>query len=157
MLALMARECWATFRAMTDTRTPVLLFDGECGLCLAVVRFLIRRDPEGRIRFGALQGPSAQRYLASQGLPTASFDTLVFVPDWNDPRPGAYLLRTSGALACFAELQGGWHAVSWLRVIPALLRDPVYRLIARTRRSLFGNTRPNPLPDPAWTRRQLDP
>ncbi len=141
---------------MTDSRTPALLYDGECGLCSAVVRFLIRRDPRGRLRFAPLQGPSAQRYLTQQGLPARSFDTLVFVPDWNDPKPGVHLLRSSGALACFAELEGPWRAVSWLRVIPALLRDPVYRLVAATRNAFLGNHAPKPLTEPAWTQRFLD-
>ena len=141
---------------MTAARTPALLYDGECGLCNAVVRFLVRRDPGGRLLFAPLQGPSAQRFLLLQGLPTDAFDTLVFVPDWSEPRPGQYLLRTSGALACFAELPWPWRAVSWLRAIPALLRDPVYRLIAATRHALFGNYVPKPLPDPEWTQRFLD-
>ena len=141
---------------MTDSRIPALLFDGECSLCNAVVRFLIRHDPEGRLHFAPLQGPSAQSYLTAQGLPKDDFDSLVFVPDWSDPRPGAFLLRTTGALACFRELRGPWRMVSWLRIVPALLRDPIYRLIARTRHSLFGAYRPKPLPDPAWTQRFLD-
>lgn len=142
---------------MTETRTPALLYDGECGLCSAVVRFLIRRDHRRRLRFGSLQGPSAQRYLARQGLPTSGFDSLVFVPDWDNPEPGVHLLRSSGALACFAELEGPWRAVSWLRVIPALLRDPVYRLIAATRKAFLGNRSPKPLTDPSWNQRFLDP
>ena len=141
---------------MTDSRVPVLLYDGECGLCNAVVRFLIRRDPAGRLHFAPLQSDLAQDYLASQGLPMDDFDSLVFVPDWKDRTRGASLLRTSGALAAFAELQGAWRAVSWLRVIPAFLRDPVYRVISRTRFALFGIYRPKPLPDPAWTQRFLD-
>ncbi len=141
---------------MTDPRVPVLLYDGECGLCNGVVRFLIRRDPGGRLHFATLQGDAAQDFLRSQGLPLDDFDSLVFAPDWGDRRRGAHLLRTAGALACFAELQGPWRAVSWLRIVPAFVRDPVYRLVARTRYALFGSYRPSPLPDPAWNRRFLD-
>jgi predicted DCC family thiol-disulfide oxidoreductase YuxK len=141
---------------MTDPRIPALLYDGECSLCNAVVLVLIRHDPEGRLRFAPLQSPSAQRYLVTQGLPTHDFDSLVFIPDWMNPRPGDFLLRTSGALACFRELRGPWSMISWLRFVPALLRDPIYRFIARTRHSLFGIYRPKPLPDPAWTQRFLD-
>ena len=141
---------------MTDSRVPVLLYDGECGLCNAVIRFLIRRDPAGRLHFAPLQSDLAQDYLGSQGLPVDDFDSLVFVPDWKDRKRGAYRLRTSGALAAFAELQGAWRAVSWLRLIPAFLRDLVYRIIAKTRFALFGIYKPRPLPDPAWTQRFLD-
>ncbi|MEO5960727.1 MAG: DCC1-like thiol-disulfide oxidoreductase family protein [Opitutaceae bacterium] len=140
---------------MTDSRLPVLLFDGDCGLCNAVVRFLIRRDRRARLRFAPLQSGVAQAYLQTQGLPTRDFDSIVFVPDWGNPRRGAYLLRTDGALAALRELGGIWRVVASLRVVPAPLRDPFYRLIARTRYALFGEYRPRPLPNPEWAARFL--
>jgi predicted DCC family thiol-disulfide oxidoreductase YuxK len=140
---------------MPDPSIPVLLYDGECGLCNGVVRFLLRHDPAGRLHFASLQSAPGQAYLKAQGLPTADFGTLVFVPDWNDPSPGAFLLRTSGALAAFAELGGAWRAAAWLRVIPAFLRDPFYTLVSRTRYAIFGKYRPRPLADPSWEKRFL--
>jgi predicted DCC family thiol-disulfide oxidoreductase YuxK len=140
---------------MSDPRFPVLLYDGECSLCNAVVRFLLRHDPPGRLHFAPLQSEPAQGYLHSQGLPVTDFGSLVFVPDWNNQERGAYLLRTNGALAAFAELGGAWHAVAWLRVIPAVLRDPFYKLVSKTRYALFGEYKPRPLPDPSWEKRFL--
>jgi predicted DCC family thiol-disulfide oxidoreductase YuxK len=140
---------------MTAPSAPVLLYDGECSLCNGVVRFMLRHDATGRIRFAPLQGPSGQGFLRSQGLPSADFDSLVFVPDWAGQAPGAFLLRTKGALAAFALLDPPWRAFAWLRIVPGFLRDPVYRLIARTRIALFGKYRPRPLSDPAWEKRFL--
>ena len=134
---------------------PVLLYDGECGLCNGVVRFLLRRDRAGRLRFAPLQSPPAEAYLVAQGLPTADFDSLVFVPDWSRPGRGASLLRTDGALAALAELGGGWRTVAELRRLPRWLRDPLYKLVARTRYALFGQYRPTPLPEPSWVERFL--
>jgi predicted DCC family thiol-disulfide oxidoreductase YuxK len=140
---------------MTDPRVPVLLYDGECGLCNGVVLFMLRHDRKGVLHFAPLQSEPGQGYLLAQGLPTAEFGSLVFVPDWNDPRLGGYLLRTDGALAAFAELDSAWRAVSWLRIIPKVLRDAVYTLISKTRYAVFGEYRPKPLPDPAWKMRFL--
>jgi predicted DCC family thiol-disulfide oxidoreductase YuxK len=140
---------------MTDPRLPVLLYDGECGLCNGVVRFMLRHDPRGRLHFAPLQSPPGQGYLRAQGLPIADFGSLVFVPDWNNPRQGGYLLRTDGALAAFAELDSGWRAVSRLRLVPRVLRDAVYKLISKTRYAIFGQYRPKPLADPAWEKRFL--
>lgn len=134
---------------------PVLLYDGECGLCNAVVRFLLRRDRVGRLKFAPLQSAPAQAYLAAQGLPTQDFDSLVFIPDWNHPVRGAALLRTDGALAAFAELGGGWSTIAKLRVLPRWLRDPFYKLVAKTRYAIFGEYKPRPLPNPAWAGRFL--
>ena len=63
--------------AKAPDRRPVLLFDGECGLCNGVVRFLLRQDTAARLHFAPLQSGPAQEYLRAQGLPTADFDSLV--------------------------------------------------------------------------------
>ncbi|AOS44452.1 hypothetical protein Verru16b_01514 [Lacunisphaera limnophila] len=134
---------------------PVLLFDGECGLCNHIVRLMLRADRAGRLRYAPLQGAEAQAYLRAQGLPTADFDSLVFVADWTDPVPGGYALRTDGALAAAAVVGGAWRPVTWLRVLPRGLRDFGYKLVARSRYALFGEYRPTPLPKPAWAERFL--
>ncbi len=136
-------------------RQPVLLFDGDCGLCNRIVRILLRTDTGGRLHFAPLQGAPVQAYLRNAGLPTEDFDSLVFVPDWNRPKQQAPLLRTDGALAAAAVVGGWWRLVTWLRVLPAWMRDPFYKLVARTRYALFGEYRPTPLPDPAWAKRFL--
>lgn len=134
---------------------PVLLYDGECGLCNAIVRQLLRTDRRGRLHFAPLQGTAAQAYLRSKGLPTEDFDSLVFVPDWQAPERCAPLLRTDGALAAAAEVGGVWRLFTWMRVLPAWSRDPFYRLVARTRYALFGEYRPRPLEKPEWGARFL--
>ena len=135
-------------------RQPVLLYDGECGLCNRLVRALLRADQAGRLHYAPLQSEPAQAYLRGQGLPVTDFDSLVFVPDWNRTAD-APLLRTNGALAACAEVGGVWRVVAWLRVLPAWLRDPFYKLVARSRYALFGAYRPAPLPEPEWEKRFL--
>ena len=134
---------------------PVLLYDGECGLCNRLVLSLLRSDRDGRLNFAPLQSPPAQAYLGSQGLPVADFDSLVFVSDWDHPLPGGYRLRTDGALAACKVVSGAWSAMAWLGILPRGFRDFFYRLIARTRYTLFGKYRPAPLPNPAWEKRFL--
>jgi predicted DCC family thiol-disulfide oxidoreductase YuxK len=134
---------------------PVLLYDGECGLCNGIVRQLLKADQAGRLHYAPLQSEAAQSYLRAHGLPTTDFDSLVFVRDWAHPGDHAPLFRTDGALAAAAEVGGIWRLVTWMRVLPAWMRDPGYKLIARFRYTLFGEYRPTPLPDPAWSRRFL--
>lgn len=145
----------AWFEPRRDGRQPVLFYDGECGLCNWVVRFLLREDAAGRMKFAPLQSAPAQAYLKAQGLPTADFDSLVFVPDWNNQAPGAYRLQTSGVLGAADEIGGLWRVISWARVLPGALRDGAYKVVARSRYALFGEYRPSPLPEPDWERRFL--
>ena len=143
------------FPARRDARRPVLLYDGECGLCNAVLRFLMREDPAARLHFATLQSPPAQDYLRRHGMDTADFDSLVFVPDWNHPAADTPRLRTDGVLAALDEIGGVWRVATLLRVLPAALRDPFYKLVARLRYRLFGEYSPSPLPEPGWNERVL--
>jgi predicted DCC family thiol-disulfide oxidoreductase YuxK len=141
---------------MSEGPVPVLLFDGECGLCNRVVRLLLRLDTERRLRFAPLQGPPAQAYLRSHGLPTEDFDTLVFVPDWNHRAQANYLLRTAGVVAAL-RLAGGFgrFLAALLVIVPAGLRDAGYRAIGHSRYRLFGPWKPRPLPRAEWAARFL--
>ena len=104
----------------------VLLFDGECGLCQALVQFLLRRARARRLWFAPLQGATAQAYLRERGLPTEDFETAVYVPAWRE-RPREFLVRNDAVLAVLAELGGAWRAVRVLRVLPRSWRDAAYR------------------------------
>lgn len=141
--------------AARDARRPVLLYDGECGLCNGIVRLMLREDAGARLRFAPLQSEPAQAYLREQGLPTRDFDSLVFVPDWDRRVPGGYRLRTDGAFGAAAELGGVWRVLAWLRVLPRAWRDAAYKGVGRSRYALFGPHHPSPLPDPAWESRFL--
>ena len=135
-------------------RTPLLMYDGTCGLCNACVRLLLRIDKAGTLRFAPLQGPTAQAILRERGLPTEDFDSLIFVPDFPG-KDGPHWSRTDGVLRVLKELGGVWRVVSWLRVLPGWLRDPLYRVVARLRYRLFGEYRPRPLKKAEWAGRFL--
>jgi predicted DCC family thiol-disulfide oxidoreductase YuxK len=134
---------------------PVLLYDGTCGLCNGVVRLLIRRDHRARLHFAALQGEAGQGFLRSKGLATDSFDSLVFVANWNSANRKDFSLRTTGVLRVCDEIGGPIKLLGWLRIFPEWLRDPFYRLVAKTRYALFGEYKAVAFTDPDWKRRFL--
>jgi predicted DCC family thiol-disulfide oxidoreductase YuxK len=131
---------------------PVLFYDGECGLCNRTVRFLLRLDRRGALRFAPLQGPAAQAYLRSHGLPADDFETLVFVPDWARRDRPEFLLRTDGVVGALRACGStAADVLAWMRVVPRGLRDAGYRFVARTRYRLFGKwDTACPLPRPEW-------
>ena len=133
---------------------PVLLFDGEFGLCNRVVRLLLRLDRRGSLHFSPLQGAPAQEFLRAHGLPTQDFSTLVFVPDWSRRERPDFRLRTAGVIQAL-RAAGGWGRwiAAGLAWCPASWRDAGYRLVARWRARVFGSWRACPLPRPEWARR----
>jgi predicted DCC family thiol-disulfide oxidoreductase YuxK len=136
------------------TSRPLLLYDGQCGLCNELVRLLLRLDRRAALRFAPLQGPTGQRCLRNYGLNTGDFDSLVFVRDMERTDEG-YALRTNGVIEVFARLGGPWRAARIFRLVPAALRDLLYRFVARSRYRLFGEYRPRPLEHPEWSERIL--
>jgi predicted DCC family thiol-disulfide oxidoreductase YuxK len=136
---------------------PVLLYDGECGLCDRTVRLLLRMDSAGRLRYAALQGAAAQAFLEARGLPRADFSSLVFVSDWSRRGTAPFSLRTAGVIAAL-RLTGrtGRFLAGALAIVPAAWRDAGYRIVARWRTRLFGAPRGCPLPRPEWKARFLD-
>jgi predicted DCC family thiol-disulfide oxidoreductase YuxK len=135
---------------------PVLLFDGECGLCHRVVRAMLRLDRRARLRFAPLQGPAAQAYLRTHGLPPADFDSLIFVPDWSRRGRPEFLRRTAGVVAALRVIGGaGGGLAAVLAVIPARWRDAAYAVVSRWRYRVFGPWRARPLPRAGWAGRFL--
>ena len=157
MAVVRGSVCFHGVRMETlGSRTPVLLYDGECGLCQSLVRLMLRHDLRGVLCFAPLQGATAQAFLRHHDLNTADFDSLVFAVDLKNEH-AAFYLRTAGVLAALREL-GGWGCLQAriLAVVPVPWLDAGYRLVARLRYRIFGHYRPKPLPNPNWARRILD-
>jgi predicted DCC family thiol-disulfide oxidoreductase YuxK len=121
---------------MKTNAGAVLLFDGECGLCRAVVRLLLRLDSQGRLRFAPLQGPFAQTTLRRLGLPTEDFDSIVYLPVADGVK---YQLKTDGVIGVLRLLGGFWGAAGAVfGVVPAGWRNAAYRGVAKMRYRIFG-------------------
>lgn len=119
----------------TETPTPdgpVVLFDGVCNLCNGVVRFLLPRDPEGRLRFAALQSDPGRALLDAHGLPTDALETIVLVE-------GDRVYTKSAAVIRIGELLGWPYRLATVgRVVPAAVRDWLYEFVAANRYDWFG-------------------
>jgi predicted DCC family thiol-disulfide oxidoreductase YuxK len=134
---------------------PIILYDGVCGLCNRLNRFVLARDPAGRFRFAPLQGRLAREVLARHGRDPDDLDTLYLVLGYG--RPDERLRRKSDAILwILRELGGPWRAARALRILPRSLRDLGYDLVARTRYRLFGRYESCPLPAPEHRERFLD-
>jgi len=125
---------------------PLLLYDGVCALCNGAVRFVLRRDATGVVRFAPLHGDTARAVL-SQHPELNAVDSMI----WIDP-DGAIALRSDAAIAIGRHVGGFWAPAARLaRLVPRPLRDGVYDFIARIRYRVFGRYDVCPLP-PAESR-----
>ena len=112
----------------------LILFDGDCGLCNRVVRFVAAHDPAGRFRFASLQGEPGRRECERLGvrLPVGDPDTIVVTTEHHA------WIRSDAAIEIARRLPWPWRAAFALRAVPAPVRDAAYRWVARNRFRWFG-------------------
>ena len=127
----------------------LLLFDGVCNLCNASVRFVIQRDPKARIRFAPLSSELGNTFAKQVGQTGPEPTSIVYL------RKGAVIQRSTAALYVARDLSGAWPLLFGFIVVPRVLRDLVYDLIARKRYAWFGRTDQCMVPPPDMATRFL--
>ena len=121
----------------------IIVFDGVCLLCSGWVRFLLRFDRRRRYRFAAMQSESGRDLLMRNGLDPDDPVSFLLVT------PTDTLTDSDAILRVLTGLGGAWRVMHVLRLIPAALRDPLYRVIARNRYRWFGRREACLVPDAA--------
>ena len=115
---------------LTNITRPVIFFDGECNLCNSAVQYVIRHDKKEQFLFAPLQSDAGRQVL--QLMPGNIPDSFILYHN------GKIYIKSSAALQT-AWLLGGWRTGLYAFIIvPRLLRDAVYNLVARNRYRLFG-------------------
>lgn len=119
----------------------IILFDGVCNYCNAMVNFVIRNDAEKKLKFTPLQSDVGIELRKKYGIGD-NVDSVVFVENGN-----AYLHST--AALRIAKAMGGIWSISYAFIIvPSFIRDWAYRTFAKYRYRLFGRTDACMLPTP---------
>ncbi|WP_248928798.1 thiol-disulfide oxidoreductase DCC family protein [Paenibacillus hamazuiensis] len=128
----------------------IVLYDGVCGLCNGVVRFVIRRDTRKRFRFAALQSDSGRSLLRRFGLPAEALHSFVLIED------GRAYTKSTAALRLVLRLPGLWPLLYAGALVPRPLRDAAYDAVARNRYRWFGKHEACLMPRPEWKDRFIE-
>ncbi|MEO6655353.1 MAG: thiol-disulfide oxidoreductase DCC family protein [Pyrinomonadaceae bacterium] len=121
--------------------SSIVLFDGVCNFCNGAVNFIIRHDREKKFKFAPLQSDIGEKLRAKFEIGD-NVDSIILVE--NDK---AYLHSTAGLLVA-KTLGGIWSLGYVLIIVPASIRDYLYRLFAKNRYRLFGRQDACMLPTP---------
>ena len=129
-------------------KSPIVFFDGVCGLCNQTVDYLLRRDRLAVLRFSPLQGKAAKELLKLKG---DNFDSIIYLDETGEH-------TESGAIARMLWRIGGFSRVigALLFIIPPILRNACYRVIARNRYNWFGKKETCRIPTAEERSRFLD-
>jgi predicted DCC family thiol-disulfide oxidoreductase YuxK len=134
---------------------PIVLFDGVCGLCNRLIRFLLKRDTHDRFRFASLQNKFAEDLLKRHGADSRDLDTVYVALNYGEPNE-RLLARSDAILHLLTQLDGVWKWARAGRVLPKAFRDGIYEIVARNRYRIFGKHESCLLPEPKHRRKFLD-
>ena len=126
--------------------SPVLLYDGTCGFCDGTVKFVLRVDRRGELRFAALDSGYGRSVIARHPA-LATVDSVVFV---DDPGGAAerVAIRSAAALRVAEYLGGPWRVLQVAALVPRPARDWLYDRFAAIRYRVFGRLETCPIPTP---------
>jgi predicted DCC family thiol-disulfide oxidoreductase YuxK len=113
--------------------SPTVVFDAVCVLCCAGLQWIVQHDRRAHWRFLAMQSKRGSAALVAGGIsPSAPASFLVLY--------GGRSYSESEACLVIARDLGGIYGflAGCARVVPAAIRDAVYRLVARNRYRWFG-------------------
>lgn len=132
-----------------DDTHPIVFMDGDCVLCTASARLIVRFDRAGEFRICPVQTATGRAILTHYDLE----------PD--DPESWLYLVDGEAYGSMDAMIRAGARLgrVGWLlqplRLLPRTVQDWLYRRIALHRIRLFGRTDICSIPDPALRSRLM--
>lgn len=127
----------------------IVLYDGQCSFCNGAVQWIIARDQFGKINYAAIEGELGQQLIRHYNIPD-TIDSLICI-DHNK----AYLY-SSGAIQVTKHLDGIWKVLFAFKIIPAIIRNPIYKWFAKNRYRWFGREQSCMLPTPSIRQRFLD-
>lgn len=133
----------------------LVLFDGVCGLCNRLVRFVLAHDRAGVFRFAALQGATGRALVARAGGDPDALGTF-YVFERYSSGDGRVLARGRAALFIAAALGWPWKAARILGLVPTPLLDRVYDIVARSRYRIAGRGDRCLVPTPDVRERFID-
>ena len=119
---------------MTSDHLSLVLFDGVCNLCNSSVNFIMDHDRQQRFRFASLQSEAGQEVLARHELATDYRHSLVLVEGEKA------FTKSTAALKIARCLDGAWPLCYVFIVLPPVIRDFFYDIVARNRYRLFGRS-----------------
>ncbi len=107
----------------------ILFIDGHCIMCSALVDFVLKRTPE-HFKFTHLDSSFAMAHHPPEKNKTSS---VIFYLN------GQYFKKSTAVIKVLKQMPLPYRMLAYMiQIIPLMLRDVLYDLVARFRYYLFG-------------------
>lgn len=117
---------------INPSNSAIVVFDGVCNLCESSVNFIIARDPQAKFKFVSAQSDLGKALQQQAGIDALNDETVILL------KAGRVYTHSDAGLEIARDLSGAWPLLHYAKVLPAGLRNRVYRLIAKNRYRWFG-------------------
>jgi len=125
----------------------VLFIDSECLLCRGIASYLFIFDRQNRLKFAPLLGETAAEAMG-KGLFDSALDSVVYIRGY-DSSTEEIFTKSDVIVALGKDLGGRLHVLRLIQVIPRVLRDTLYDVVATHRYQWFGRSQSCELLDSA--------
>jgi len=110
---------------------PIVLFDGVCNYCNAMVNFAIHHDKKAFIKFAPLQSEAGRR-LKEKYQVNSAIDSIILIDK------GKIYTHSDAAIRITKYLRWPPKVLYSFIIVPKFIRQPFYKWIARNRYKWFG-------------------
>jgi predicted DCC family thiol-disulfide oxidoreductase YuxK len=114
--------------------SPVILYDGVCNFCNAVVNFVISKDETKVFLFAPIQSREARMLLRSLNEPFVNLKTVYLIDQ------GKVYKKSEAIFHIMKKLPYPWKALAAMGILPVFLTDKCYAFIAKNRYKWFGKS-----------------
>ena len=121
-------------------KKEIILFDGLCNLCNGSVNFILKRDRIGIFKFVSLQSDIGIELTNKYNIDTNVVDSILLIK--NDK----VFIKSSAVLEILKDMTIGWRVFRIGLIIPKVIRDYMYDVIAKYRYRIFGKKDECPIP-----------
>jgi predicted DCC family thiol-disulfide oxidoreductase YuxK len=133
----------------------LLLYDGVCGLCSRLVQFLLAHDRRRSFDFASLQSALGQSLVTGAGGDACDLSSFYVFANHRTER-ARVLTKGRAALFVAGELGWPWNVARALDVLPTVVLNGLYDLVARNRYRIFGRDEHCLIPSPDMRSRFVD-
>jgi len=126
---------------------PIVLFDGVCNLCNGFIQFCIQNDITESLKFASLQSDAGKQLLKEYQLDNNSLSTMIVIKE------GKVYTKSDAPLVILNHFSFRWKVLRIFKLIPKILRDFIYDIVARNRYWLMGKQKSCWLPTPELNNR----
>ena len=115
-----------------QNRLGIVVYDEQCRVCTAWMKFVSARDPERRFLFAPIRSWLGTNVMARAGMTPDDFDTMVYAEG------DRQFIRSEAIVRILIHLGLPWSMSRILLALPASWRNRAYDVIARNRYRWFG-------------------